>query len=79
MPKSYRVSKQTIKELELLLKQNPHIKNYDELFDDLIKTYKANDNFYLTELYEAMKHDTFLSAEEAVQYGLADKVIENRP
>ena len=30
------------------------------------------------ELYEAMKHDTFLSAEEAVQYGLADKVIENR-
>jgi len=30
------------------------------------------------ELYEAMKYDTFLSAEEAVQYGLADKVIENR-
>ena len=31
------------------------------------------------ELFEAMKFDTFLSAEEAVQYGLADKVIENRP
>jgi len=30
------------------------------------------------ELYEAMKYDTFLSAEEAVDYGLADKVIENR-
>ena len=30
------------------------------------------------ELYEAMKFDTYLSAEEAVQYGLADKVIENR-
>ena len=30
------------------------------------------------ELYEAMKFDTFLSAEEAVQYGLADRVIENR-
>lgn len=30
------------------------------------------------ELYEAMKHDTFLSADEAVAYGLADKVIENR-
>jgi len=30
------------------------------------------------ELYEAMKYDTFLSAEEAVAYGLADKVIESR-
>jgi len=30
------------------------------------------------ELYEAMKFDTYLSAEEAVKYGLADKVIENR-
>ena len=31
------------------------------------------------QLYEAMKFDTFLSAKEAVAYGLADKVIENRP
>ena len=30
------------------------------------------------ELYEAMKFDTYLSAQEAVAYGLADKVIENR-
>lgn len=30
------------------------------------------------EMFEAMKFDTFLSAEEAVQWGLADKVIENR-
>jgi ATP-dependent Clp protease protease subunit len=30
------------------------------------------------ELYETMKFDTFLSAEEAVAYGLADKVIEKR-
>jgi len=30
------------------------------------------------ELFEAMKYDTFLSAEEAVAYGLADKVIESR-
>ena len=30
------------------------------------------------ELFEAMKFDTFLSAEEAVAYGLADKVIEKR-
>jgi ATP-dependent protease ClpP protease subunit len=26
-----------------------------------------------------MKFDTFLSAKEAVDYGLADKVIEKRP
>jgi len=31
------------------------------------------------ELYEAMKFDTFLSAQEAVDYGLADAVVEKRP
>jgi ATP-dependent Clp protease protease subunit len=31
------------------------------------------------ELYNAMRFDTFLSAAEAVEYGLADKVIEKRP
>jgi ATP-dependent Clp protease protease subunit len=30
------------------------------------------------ELFETMKFDTFLSAAEAVEYGLADKVIEKR-
>ncbi|CAB4241625.1 ClpP Protease subunit of ATP-dependent Clp proteases [uncultured Caudovirales phage] len=30
------------------------------------------------ELYEAMKFDTFLSADEAVAYGLADKVMTKR-
>lgn len=34
------------------------------------KTYK--------ELYDAMKFDTFLNAEEAVSYGLADKVVSKR-
>ena len=31
------------------------------------------------ELFETMKFDTFLSAEEAVEYGLADKIIDKRP
>ena len=31
------------------------------------------------ELFETMKFDTFLSAEEAVKYGLADQVVEQRP
>jgi ATP-dependent Clp protease protease subunit len=30
------------------------------------------------EMFETMKFDTFLSAEEAVKWGLADKVIEKR-
>ena len=30
------------------------------------------------ELFETMKFDTFLSAQEAVEYGLADQVIEKR-
>jgi len=31
------------------------------------------------QLYETMKFDTFLSADQAVEYGLADKVITKRP
>jgi ATP-dependent Clp protease, protease subunit len=31
------------------------------------------------EMFETMKFDTFLSAQEAVEWGLADKVIEKRP
>lgn len=30
------------------------------------------------ELYETMKFDTFLSAQEAVEWGLADKVVDKR-
>ena len=31
-----------------------------------------------TELFETMKFDTFLTAQEAVEYGLADKVVAKR-
>jgi ATP-dependent Clp protease protease subunit len=31
------------------------------------------------EMFETMKFDTFLSAKEAVEYGLADKVLDKRP
>lgn len=31
------------------------------------------------DLFETMKFDTFLSAEEAVQWGLADKILSKRP
>jgi ATP-dependent Clp protease protease subunit len=64
-------------------------------FEDAKRTYEESQriNKRLTELYvrhntagkdyqglfETMKFDTFLSAEEAVEYGLADKVISKRP
>lgn len=31
------------------------------------------------ELFETMKFDTFLSATQAVEYGLADRIVEKRP
>jgi ATP-dependent Clp protease protease subunit len=64
-------------------------------FEDARRTYEESQriNQRLTELYvrhntagknyeqlfEAMKFDTFLSAEQAVEFGLADKVITKRP
>jgi ATP-dependent Clp protease protease subunit len=30
------------------------------------------------ELFETMKFDTFLNAQEAIEYGLADKIAEKR-
>jgi ATP-dependent Clp protease, protease subunit len=63
-------------------------------FEDAKRTYEESQriNKRLTELYvrhntagktydelfETMKFDTFLSAEQAVEYGLADKVITSR-
>jgi ATP-dependent Clp protease protease subunit len=64
-------------------------------FEDAKRTYEESQriNKRLTELYvkhntvsksyeelfEFMKFDTFLSAEQAVEFGLADKVITKRP
>jgi ATP-dependent Clp protease protease subunit len=64
-------------------------------FEDAKRTYEESQriNKRLTELYvrhntvgksydelfEIMKFDTFLSAEQAVEHGLADKVISKRP
>jgi ATP-dependent Clp protease protease subunit len=31
------------------------------------------------EMFETMKFDTFLSAAEAVEYGLADEIVDKRP
>jgi ATP-dependent protease ClpP protease subunit len=63
-------------------------------FEDAKRTYEESQriNTRLTELYvkhntagktyddmyETMKFDTFLSAEDAVKWGLADKVLDKR-
>ena len=41
-----------------------------------VRHHTAGKNY--EEMYEAMKFDTFLSANQAVEWGLADKVVEKR-
>jgi len=48
----------------------------ERLTELYVKHNTANKTY--DELYEAMKFDTFLSAEEAVTYGLADRVVTRR-
>lgn len=53
-------------------------KRINERLTELYVKHNTSGKTY-AQLYEAMKFDTFLSAAEAVEYGLADKVIEKRP
>jgi len=53
-------------------------KRINERLTELYVKHNTSGKTY-DQLYEAMKFDTFLSAKEAVEYGLADKVIEKRP
>ena len=46
--------------------------------DTLTKVYEKHTGKPYTQLEMDMDRDTFMSAEEAVSYGLAEKVIENR-
>ena len=52
-------------------------KRLNERLTQLYVTHNTAGKTY-EELFETMKFDTFLSAEEAVAYGLADKVITKR-
>jgi ATP-dependent Clp protease, protease subunit len=60
---------------------NVHSKKAKRINERLTQLYvrhnTAGKNY--EELFETMKFDTFLSAEEAVEYGLADKIIDKRP
>ncbi len=48
----------------------------DRLTELYVKHNTAGKTF--TDFYSAMKFDTFLSAQDAVEYGLADSVVERR-
>ena len=52
-------------------------KRLNERLTELYVKHNTNSKTY-DELFETMKFDTFLSAEEAVTNGFADKVAENR-
>ena len=57
-----------------------HLQESKRLNTRLVELYAKHNSAGKTydELAETMKFDTFLSAKEAVEYGLADKVIEHR-
>jgi ATP-dependent Clp protease, protease subunit len=53
-------------------------KRLNKRLTELYVTHNTAGKHY-DEMYETMKFDTFLSAEEAVAFGLADQVISKRP
>jgi ATP-dependent Clp protease protease subunit len=57
-----------------------HLEESKRLNKRLVELYVKHNtkNKSYEELYETMKFDTFLSASEAVEFGLADQVIEKR-
>ena len=57
-----------------------HLDESKRLNERLTQLYVAHNSKGKTydEMYELMKFDTFLSAEQAVEYGLADRVITSR-
>ena len=52
-------------------------KKVNQRLTELYVKHNTKDKTY-EEMLEVMKYDTFLSAEEAVEWGLADKVVFNR-
>jgi ATP-dependent Clp protease protease subunit len=57
-----------------------HLEESKRLNKRLVELYAKHNSANKTydELANTMKFDTFLSAQEAVEWGLADKVVESR-
>lgn len=64
-------------EMEDVIRSFEESKNINRKLTELYVKHNTKGKTY-DEMFETMKFDTFLSAEEAVQWGLADEVIEKR-
>ena len=55
-----------------------HAKEILRWKDELIKIYEKNTGHTFNKLKDDMERDKFMTAEEAVKYGLADKIVTSR-
>ena len=65
-------------EMEDVIRSFEESKKINRRLTELYVKHNSKDKTY-DELFEVMKFDTFLNAQEAVDYGLADKIVEQRP
>jgi len=65
-------------EMEDVIRSFEESKKINKRLTELYVKHNSKDKTY-DELFEVMKFDTFLNAQEAVDYGLADKIVEQRP
>lgn len=65
-------------EMEDNIRHLQEAKDLNQRLTEIYVKHNSKDNDY-NKFFETMKYDTFLRAEQAVEWGLADKVIEHRP
>ena len=65
-------------EMEDVIRSFEESKKINRRLTELYVKHNSKGKTY-DELFEVMKFDTFLNAQEAVDYGLADKIVEQRP
>ena len=65
-------------EMEDVIRSFEESKKINRRLTELYVKHNSKGKTY-EELFEVMKFDTFLNAQEAVDYGLADKIVEQRP
>lgn len=65
-------------EMEDNIRHLQEAKDLNQRLTEIYVKHNSKGNDY-NKFFETMKYDTFLRAEQAVEWGLADKVIEHRP
>ena len=63
--------------MEDVIRSFEESKNINKRLTELYVKHNTANKTY-EEMFETMKFDTFLTAEDAVKWGLADKVVEKR-